>query len=167
MGNMPTEVDCTLFAFVALMKYTPLTPDDNYEYGSKQLCHQFPTLSKYSDQIESLYYPDWDRILPQYIVISGVRVVSPTSTRTIITLPVFQDLTLNTILQLKSTQTRTGIHHLSQVYDFLFICQGNITTEKEIVRQWLNTALRAEVSLPSHFITSSILLHLEDSTVLR
>ena len=65
MGNMPTEVDSTLFAFVALMKYAPIYPDedDHYEYGSKQLCHQFPTLSKYCDRIKSLYYPDWDRIL--------------------------------------------------------------------------------------------------------
>ena len=65
MGNMPTEVDCTLFAFVALMKYAPIYPDedDNYEYGAKQLCHQFPTLSKYCDRIKSLYYSDWDRIL--------------------------------------------------------------------------------------------------------
>ena len=65
MGNMPTEVDCTLFAFVALMKYAPIDPDDddNSEYGSKNLCHHFPTLSQYCDRIKSLFYPDWDRIL--------------------------------------------------------------------------------------------------------
>lgn len=65
MGNMPTQVDCTLFAFVALMKYAPLDPDDddNSDYGSKKLFHRFPTLSEYCDRIKSLYYPDWDRIL--------------------------------------------------------------------------------------------------------
>ena len=65
MGNMPTEVDCTLFAFVALMKHAPLNPDNDndYEYGSKELCHQFSSLSEYCDRIKSLYYNDWDRIL--------------------------------------------------------------------------------------------------------
>ena len=64
MGNKPTEVDCTLFSFVALMKYAPLDPDnDQHTYGSKQLCHQYPNLSAYCDRIKDLYYGDWNRIL--------------------------------------------------------------------------------------------------------
>ena len=64
MGDKPTEVDCTLFAFAALMKYAPLHPDDDdKEYGSKKLCQQYPTLSAYCDRIRNLYYQDWDRIL--------------------------------------------------------------------------------------------------------
>ena len=64
MGDKPTEVDCTLFAFVALMKHAPLHPeDDKHTYGSKHLCQQYPTLSAYCDRIKLLYYQDWDRIL--------------------------------------------------------------------------------------------------------
>ena len=64
MGNKPTEVDCTLFAFVALMKHAPLHPEDeNHKYGSKNLCQQYPTLSAYCDRVKLLYFQDWDRIL--------------------------------------------------------------------------------------------------------
>ena len=65
MGDKPTEVDCTLFAFVALMKYASLHPeeDDNYKYSAKKLCNQYPNLSSYCDRVKNLYYQDWDRIL--------------------------------------------------------------------------------------------------------
>ena len=64
MGDRPTEVDCTLFAFTALMKYAPLHPDDDtHPYGAKALSEEFPTLSTYCDRVKDLYYPDWSRIL--------------------------------------------------------------------------------------------------------
>jgi glutathione S-transferase len=59
MGDTPTLVDCSLFAFMASVVYT--TPEGNFM--KEALKKDYTNLVDYVDRVKEKYWPDWDQCL--------------------------------------------------------------------------------------------------------
>lgn len=57
MGDSPSEVDCIVFAMVAIMRLAPMY--DNM----KALVDEYPNLVNYCTRMKEEFFPDWDQIL--------------------------------------------------------------------------------------------------------
>jgi glutathione S-transferase len=50
-------VDCVLFGFVSIAKFSPLTDED--------MLKDHPNLSKYVDRIKQRAFPDWEDLIQE------------------------------------------------------------------------------------------------------